>query len=92
MSGFYFAIDGEPKDLRQSECGSDLNACADQCQVVYGAGKFLSGWTELDDSASMRGDAGVLSTISHCRDRSFGTLRGALRRIGFMHNDVRFSG
>ena len=71
MSGFYFAIDGEPKDLRQSECGSDLNACADQCQVVYGAGKSCPAGPNLMTSASMRGDAGVLSTISHCRDRSY---------------------
>lgn len=71
MSSFYFAINGEPKDLRQSESGSNLNTCAGQRQIVYGAGKFLSGRTEPDDSASVRGDASVLSTISHCRDRSY---------------------
>lgn len=70
MPGFYFAINGEPKDLRQSESGSDPYACADQRQVVHGARKFLSGRTEFDNSASVRGGAGVLSAISHCRDRS----------------------
>jgi len=66
MPGFYFAINGEPKDLRQSESGSYPYACADQRQVVHGARKFLSGRTEFDDSASVRegGSIGAVVTMA----------------------------
>ena len=65
MPGFRFAIDGQSKDLWQSESGSDMKVCAHRRQVVNSACKFLSRRTKFDDTTPMRGDAIVISAISH---------------------------
>ena len=66
MFRFYFTFNGQSKDLGQSKGGSDTEACADYRQVINAAWEFLPGRTEFDDSAPMRGDAGVVSAISPC--------------------------
>jgi len=65
MLGFRVAIDGQSKDFWQSESGSNMKTCACHRQVVNSACKFLSRRTEFDDATPMRGDATIISAISH---------------------------
>jgi hypothetical protein len=65
MPGFRFAIEGQSKNFRQSESGSNMKTCAHRRQVVNSACKFLSRRTKFDDTTPVRGDAIIISAISH---------------------------
>jgi len=65
MLGFRFAIDGQSKDFWQSESGSNMKTCARHREVINSACKFLSRRTKFDDTTPVRGDAIIISAISH---------------------------
>jgi len=65
VPGFRFAIDGQSKNFWQSESGSNMKTCAHHREVINSACKFLSRRTKFDDTTPMRGDAIIISAISH---------------------------
>jgi hypothetical protein len=65
MPGFRLAIDGQSKNFWQSESCCNMKTCAHHRQVVNGACKLLSRRAKLDDTTPVRGDANIISAISH---------------------------
>ena len=64
---FRFPVNGQSKNLWQSEGGPDIKAGADQRQVINCARKLLSGRSKFNDPTPMHGNTGIFSaiTVSH---------------------------
>ena len=61
------AVDRQLKAPRHAESGGNVQARAAEGQILNRAGKLLTGSTELDDTAFVRGLPGIFSSVEHVR-------------------------